>query len=176
MASDESLTMVSSSMLDEDYEDTDDGLQYQTRNSSLSRLSVCTSSLLDENDDAEASNPSELGIFMSGLSLESFDGSDADGEVSDVDKGGGREHDGSSDSDKEPGFYSLPSTPPHRRRKLPKAEGSEAREKEGSKSNMRRERRGAREKRTSWMVKERGNQYKRNRAGEREGVMVRGGG
>ncbi|XP_010518381.1 PREDICTED: uncharacterized protein LOC104793675 [Camelina sativa] len=119
MASEESMVINSSSVLDEDdndHDDTDhDGFHnyYQTRQNSLSRLSICTSSFHE--DDEDHHHPSELlGNFVSALSLESLDddvGADADGEISD---------DGDvSDSDKESsGFYSLPETTSHRRRKL----------------------------------------------------------
>ncbi|XP_010559164.1 PREDICTED: uncharacterized protein LOC104827649 [Tarenaya hassleriana] len=160
--------MASSSILDVHYEVTDDGLQYQTRHSNLSRLSVCTSSLHDEEDDV-ANNASEVGIFMSGLSLESFDGADADEEVSDVDKGRGKEQGGSSDSDKEPGFYSLPSRSSRRRRKLPVADGSvekmsenERKKDERKKGNIRRQRR---ERRPPWMVKERADENMNSEVG-----------
>ncbi|XP_010506715.1 PREDICTED: uncharacterized protein LOC104783280 [Camelina sativa] len=121
MASEESMVINSSSVLDEDdYVDdsTDhDGFHhyYQTRQNSLSRLSICTSSFHEDDEDHHHHHPSELlGNFVSALSLESLDddvGADADGEISD---------DGDvSDSDKESsGFYSLPETTSHRRRKL----------------------------------------------------------
>ncbi|KAJ4906263.1 Uncharacterized protein Rs2_09921 [Raphanus sativus] len=104
MASEESMMINSSSFLDEENEDTDDGFHYQTRQSSLSRLSICTSSFHEDDEDNFTNHPSQLGNFISELSLESFDddvGAEADGEISD---------DGEdSDSDKEPpGFYSLP--------------------------------------------------------------------
>ncbi|CAH8386986.1 unnamed protein product [Eruca vesicaria subsp. sativa] len=113
MASDESMVINSSSVQDEEYEDTDDGFHYQTRQSSLSRLSICTSSFDDE--DNFTSQPSELGnFFMSEMSLESFDddvGAEADGEISDGDE--------DSDSDKQStGFYSLPTIMSRRRRKV----------------------------------------------------------
>ncbi|CAN6822720.1 unnamed protein product [Brassica oleracea] len=113
MASDESMVMNSSSVLDEEYDDTEDGFHYQTRQSSLSRLSIRTSSFHDDDDeDNFTSQPSELGTFMSELSLESFDdvGAEADGEISDGED---------SDSDKESsGFYSLPTIMSRRRRKV----------------------------------------------------------
>ncbi|KAF8049498.1 hypothetical protein N665_2194s0001 [Sinapis alba] len=109
MASEESMMINSSSFLDEENED---GFHYQTRQSSLSRLSICTSSFHEEDDEDNFTNhPSELGNFISELSLESLDdvGAEADGEISD---------DGEdSDSDKEPpGFYSLPTIISRRRR------------------------------------------------------------
>ncbi|KAG2290686.1 hypothetical protein Bca52824_050290 [Brassica carinata] len=119
MASDESMVINSSSVLDEEYEDTDDGFHYQTRQSSLSRLSICTSSFHDDDEDNFTSQPSELGNFMSELSLESFDdiGAEADGEISDGED---------SDSDKESaGFYSLPTIMSRRRRKVNVSSGLE---------------------------------------------------
>ncbi|KAF8106979.1 hypothetical protein N665_0129s0048 [Sinapis alba] len=119
MASDESMVINSSSVLDEEYDDTDDGFHYQTRQSSLSRLSICTSSFHDDDEDNFTSQPSELGNFMSELSLESFDdvGAEADGEISDGED---------SDSDKESaGFYSLPTIMSRRRRKVNVSTGLE---------------------------------------------------
>ncbi|KAJ4892491.1 Uncharacterized protein Rs2_32239 [Raphanus sativus] len=120
MASDESMLINSSLVLDEEYSDTDDGFHYQTRQSSLSRLSICTSSFHDNDDeDNTTSEPSELGNFMSELSLESFDdmGAEADGEISDGED---------SDSDKESaGFYSLPTIMSRRRRKVNVSTGLE---------------------------------------------------
>lgn len=111
MASDETMTLLSS-MQDEEFDDTDEygyGHQHQPHN--LSRLSMCTSSMYtneDDDDDNEGMN-----IYMSRLSIESFDG-DADEESSDE-----KEFEGlgelSSDSDKETGCYSMPATPPRRR-------------------------------------------------------------
>ncbi|EOA27735.1 hypothetical protein CARUB_v10023889mg [Capsella rubella] len=112
MASEESMVINSSSVLDEEYDDTDpDAFPYQTRQNSLSRLSICTSSFHEDDEDH---HPSQLCNFVSALSLESLDddvGAEADGEISD---------DGDdSDSDKEsPGFYSLPTITSRRRRKL----------------------------------------------------------
>ncbi|KAJ0258150.1 Fold protein [Hirschfeldia incana] len=120
MASDESMVINSSSVLDEEYDDTDDGFHYQTRQSSLSRLSICTSSFHDDDDeDNFTSQPSELRNFMSEMSLENFDdmGAEADGEISDGDD---------SDSDKETsGFYSLPTIMSRRRRKVNVSAGLE---------------------------------------------------
>ncbi|XP_010507952.1 PREDICTED: uncharacterized protein LOC104784611 [Camelina sativa] len=123
MASDESMVINSSSVLDEDDYDHDDSTDhdsfhhyYQTRQNSLSRLSICTSSFHEDDEDHHHHHhPSELlGNFVSALSLESLDdvGADADGEISDDDGD-------VSESDKESsGFYSLPETTSHRRRKL----------------------------------------------------------
>ncbi|CAE6054677.1 unnamed protein product [Arabidopsis arenosa] len=150
MASEESMMMNSSSIIDEEYEDTDDGFHYQTRQNSLSRLSICTSSFHEDDED----HPSELGNFISTLSLESFNddvGAEADGEISD---------DGDeSDSDKESsGFYSLPTITSRRRRKLTVSGGLETSKEsatkiDGSKCNIVSQRRVLREK------SKRGNQY-----------------
>ncbi|KAJ4727947.1 Fold protein [Melia azedarach] len=65
------------------------------------------------NEDEDNDNDEGMKMYMSRLSIESFDG-DADEEFSDE-----KEFTGSpelsSDSDKEPGCYSLPATPPRRR-------------------------------------------------------------
>ncbi|VVB03561.1 unnamed protein product [Arabis nemorensis] len=154
MASEESFKMNCSSVLDEEYDDTDDGFHYQTRQSSLSRLSICTSSFHDDEEDEEncINHPSDLGNFISELSLESFDdddvGAEADGEISD---------DGEdSDSDKEStGFYSLPTIIFRRRRKLSDSTGSETGlQTNGNKCNLVKQRRVLREK-----SKRGGNQY-----------------
>lgn len=108
MASDETMTVLSS-MHDEDFDDTDDGYDHHHQPHNLSRLSVCTSSMYtnEDDDDGEGTN-----IYMSRLSIESFDG-DADEEFSDE-----KEFKGlaelSSDSDKEAGWYSMPATPSRR--------------------------------------------------------------
>ncbi|ESQ43869.1 hypothetical protein EUTSA_v10006193mg [Eutrema salsugineum] len=134
MAFDESLMMISSfTVLEEDA-----GF-HQIRNS-LSRLSVCTSSVYDE----ATKNEPDLGVFTS----EAFDGAEADGEFSD---GGGRgkENVRESDSDKDtPRFYSLPVTPSRRRRKLQISGELVANEsnRDGIKCNLRRQRRVIREK------------------------------
>ncbi|XP_061366225.1 uncharacterized protein LOC133309459 [Gastrolobium bilobum] len=126
MASDETMTLHSS-LQDEDFDDDiDDGFGHhhdhddhdqdqhpQTHN--LSRLSVCTSSTLcgvdDDDDDDDVDN--SVSMFLSHLSIESFEG-DADGELSD-----GKEIQAGlcSDSENEElgGCYSLPATPPRRR-------------------------------------------------------------
>ncbi|CAF2049116.1 BnaA09g39650D [Brassica napus] len=130
MAFDESLMMISSFPVVEE-----DAGFHQIR-TSLSRLSVCTTSAYDE----ATKNPPDLGV------AESFDGAEADGEVSDDGKENVRE----SDSDKEtPRFYSLPATPPRRRRKNSVAGDIDANEsnRDGSKSSSsRRQRRVLREK------------------------------
>ncbi|CAH8367356.1 unnamed protein product [Eruca vesicaria subsp. sativa] len=134
MASEESMMINSSSFLDEEYDDTDDGFHYQTRQSSLSRLSICTTSFHDEDEDNLTNHPSELGNFISELSLESFDdvGAEADGEISDD-----RED---SDSHKEPiGFYLLPTIMSRQRRKVTVST-------DGSKCNLVKQRRVLREK------------------------------
>ncbi|KAJ4825579.1 hypothetical protein Tsubulata_006516 [Turnera subulata] len=114
MASDESMTTLLCSSVQEDEYDhddvTDDGFDHHPHLHNLSRLSVCTSSMYtNEDDDLDCEG---MKMFMSRLSLESFD---ADEELSDG-KDGKNMLDLSSDSDKEPGCYSLPATPPRRRR------------------------------------------------------------
>ncbi|XP_022757704.1 uncharacterized protein LOC111304925 [Durio zibethinus] len=106
MASDESMTVVSS-MQDDEYDDIDVGFDHdhQVHPHNLSRLSMCTSSMYTNEDDDD----DHMGIYMSGLSIESFD-ADADEEFSDKEL-----LELSSDSDKEPACYSLPTTPPRRR-------------------------------------------------------------
>ncbi|KAK7379116.1 hypothetical protein VNO80_04569 [Phaseolus coccineus] len=110
MASDDTITFLSSLQeedFDDDDDDDDDRLQ-QPHPHNLSRLSVCTSSTfgVDENDE-DVDNLASM--CVSRLSLESFD---ADGELSD-----GKEL--SSDSENELGScYSLPSTPPRRRKQV----------------------------------------------------------
>ncbi|XP_039025123.1 uncharacterized protein LOC120158318 [Hibiscus syriacus] len=93
MASDESMTVVSS-MLEDEFDDIDVTFDHDhhAHPHNLSRLSMCTSS-------------------MSRLSIESFD-ADVDEEFFDKEESVQL----SSDSDKEPGCYSLPATPPRRRR------------------------------------------------------------
>lgn len=131
MAFDESLMMMSSfPVVEED-------VGFHQIRSSLSRLSVCTTSAYD--GDA-STNPPDLGV------AESFDGAEADGEVSDDGKENVRE----SDSDKEsPKFYTLPAAPPRRRRKNTVTGDTDANEssRDGSKSSSsRRQRRVLREK------------------------------
>ncbi|KAJ0246448.1 Uncharacterized protein HA466_0169870 [Hirschfeldia incana] len=126
---DESLMMMSSSfpVVEED-------VGFHQIRSSLSRLSVCTTSVYD--DEASKNPPDLVGV------AESFDGAEADGEVSDDGKENVRE----SDSDKEsPRFYSLPATPPRRRRKLPITGDIDGNESKSS-SSSRRQRRVLREK------------------------------
>ncbi|GKU90519.1 hypothetical protein SLEP1_g4507 [Rubroshorea leprosula] len=110
MASDDTMTIVSSVQEDE-YDETDDGLDHDHRppGVSLSRLSICTNEDYDNGDRDD-----NMRMFMSRLSMESFD---ADVEFSDEEDGKELlELELSSDSDKEPfGCYSLPATPPRRR-------------------------------------------------------------
>lgn len=109
MASDETMTVLSS-MHDEEFDDTDDAYDHHHQPHNLSRLSMCTSSMYTNEDDDDDEG---MNIYMSRLSMESFDG-DADEEFSDE-----KEFKGlaelSSDSDKEAGCYSMPATPPRRR-------------------------------------------------------------
>lgn len=129
-------------MVDEEYDDTDDGFHYQTRQNSLSRLSICTSSFHEDDEDHHPLEPSN---FISALSLESLDnddvGAEADGEISD---------DGDdSDSDKESsGFYSLPTITSRRRKKITISGVLEKNEMkmDGSKCNLLSQRRVLREK------------------------------
>ncbi|KAL0848621.1 hypothetical protein Bca101_021868 [Brassica carinata] len=124
MAFDESLMMMSSFpvVVEED-------VGFHQIRSSLSRLSVCTTSVYNDQPDLAV--------------VESFDGAEADGEVSD-DGGGGKENVRESDSDKE--VYTLPATPPRRRRKLPVTGDIDANESNRDGSSSRRERRVLREK------------------------------
>ncbi|KAF5732039.1 hypothetical protein HS088_TW18G00727 [Tripterygium wilfordii] len=118
MASDESMTVLSS-MQEDEYDDTDDGFDQHQHLHSLSRLSVCTSSMYTNEEDEDDEVDGIDGVlmnYMSRLSIESFDADDE--EFSDG-KGGKRILDDVSseddDSDKENDCYSLPATP-HRRR------------------------------------------------------------
>ncbi|KAJ9187964.1 hypothetical protein P3X46_003371 [Hevea brasiliensis] len=115
MALAESSNMLSSSSImleDEDDHDTDDGYDHDHHPppSNLSRLSVCTSSMYTIDDD-DYQDCDGMRLFLSRLSIESFD---ADEELSDEKEGFGM-LDLSSDSDEEPCCYSLPATPPRRR-------------------------------------------------------------
>ncbi|XVF80375.1 hypothetical protein PTKIN_Ptkin15bG0064700 [Pterospermum kingtungense] len=116
MASDESMTVVSSTQEDE-YEDIDVGFDHdhQAHPHNLSRLSICTSSMYTNEDDDD-DDDDHMGINMSRLSIESFD-ADVDEEFFDEKEGKDRSLELSSDSDKEPGCYSLPATPPRRRKR-----------------------------------------------------------
>ncbi|XP_022770696.1 uncharacterized protein LOC111314012 [Durio zibethinus] len=107
MASDESMTVVSS-MQEDEYDDIDVVFDHDhdllAHTHSLSRLSMCTSSMYTNEDEDD-----QIGMYMSRLLIESFD-ADVDEEFS------GKELlELSSDSDKEPSCYSLPAIPPHRR-------------------------------------------------------------
>ncbi|XP_011040011.1 PREDICTED: uncharacterized protein LOC105136395 [Populus euphratica] len=114
MASDESMALLSSSVQEDDpYDhDTDDGCQPPSLHN-LSRLSICTSSMYTNEDD-DYQDCDGMKMFLSRLSAENFD---ADEELSDDHKEGNNKNtlDLSSDSDEEPGCYSLPATPPRRR-------------------------------------------------------------
>ncbi|GMI69520.1 hypothetical protein like AT2G46940 [Hibiscus trionum] len=94
MASDESMTVVSS-MQDDEYDDLDVGFPPHN----LSRLSMCT------NDDDDHMG---MSMYMSRLSIGSFD-ADVDEDFS-----GKKFLELSSDSDEDPSCYSLPATPPRR--------------------------------------------------------------
>ncbi|XWS46365.1 hypothetical protein CRYUN_Cryun14cG0059000 [Craigia yunnanensis] len=114
MASDESMTVVSS-MQEDDYDDIDVRFDHdhdhdhQAHPHNLSRLSMCTGSMYTNEDD------DDIGMYMSRLSIESFD-ADVDEELYD-EKEGKELLELSSDSDKEPSCYSLPATPPRRRKR-----------------------------------------------------------
>ncbi|TYJ04933.1 hypothetical protein E1A91_A12G128700v1 [Gossypium mustelinum] len=101
MASDESMTVVSS-IHDDEYDDIDVGFHPHN----LSRLSMCNSSMYTNEDDDD---DDDMGMYMSRLSIESFD-ADVDEEFTVKEL--------SSDSDGEPSCYSLPATPPRRRSRL----------------------------------------------------------
>ncbi|XWS31919.1 hypothetical protein CRYUN_Cryun23aG0117100 [Craigia yunnanensis] len=110
MASDDSMTVISS-MQEDEYDDIDVGFDHyhdhdhQAHPHSLSRLSMCTSSMYTNEDDDD----DHMGMYMSRLLIESFD-ADVDEESS------GKELlELSSDSDKEPSCYSLPAISPRRR-------------------------------------------------------------
>ncbi|XP_014496014.1 uncharacterized protein LOC106757748 [Vigna radiata var. radiata] len=145
MASDETMTFLSSLQeedFDDDEDDDDDGFDdhhlRQPHPHNLSRLSVCTSSTfgVDDNDD-DVNNLAAM--CVSQLSIESFD---ADGELSD-----GKEL--SSDSENESGScYSLPSTPPERRKEVKEYVSDNGGEGKGRKKNdpRRRKRRMRRER------------------------------
>ncbi|XP_039036669.1 uncharacterized protein LOC120173644 isoform X2 [Hibiscus syriacus] len=101
MASDESMTVVSS-LQDDEYDDLDVGFHPHN----LSRLSMYTNDGDDYDDDDDHMGMSN---DMSRLSIESFD-ADVDGDFS-----AKKFLELSSDSDQEPSCYSLPATPPRRR-------------------------------------------------------------
>ncbi|KAK9983448.1 hypothetical protein SO802_032973 [Lithocarpus litseifolius] len=117
MASDETMT-IHSSMQEDDYEDDIFyGFDHDQHPNplNLSRLSVCTSSSMygndDDDDDDVDVGDNGMRMFISRLSIESFD---ADEEFSD-DKEGKELTGLLSDSDNELGCFSLPATPPRRR-------------------------------------------------------------
>jgi hypothetical protein len=124
MASDETMTIPSSTQEDDYEDDIYDGYDHDQHPHpliNLSRLSVCTSNSMFGNDEDDEDGSSYyqavdgdngMRMFMSRLSIESFD---ADGEFSDEKEG--KEGTGlslSSDDD-QPGCYSLPATPTRRR-------------------------------------------------------------
>lgn len=149
------LSSTSTMLEDEDDHDTDDGYDHDhdhhSHTHNLSRLSVCTSSMYTIDDD-DYQDCDGMKMFMSRLSLESFD---ADEELSDEKEGIGL-LDLSSDSDEEPSCYSLPATPPRRRnrgglvnKKLlgAKEYASENEAQKGNmRKNLRRRRRAVRER------------------------------
>ncbi|KAK7284501.1 hypothetical protein RJT34_19247 [Clitoria ternatea] len=93
-------------------------LQHQQHPHNLSRLSVCTSSTFGIDDDDEDVD-NLVSMCVSGLSIESFEGDDDDGDADGEFSDGKELQTGlSSDSENERGgCYSLPSTPPRRRNK-----------------------------------------------------------
>lgn len=113
MASDETeSTTTHFSTPEHESDDVDDPNHHQHHllphgGQSLSRLSVCSSSFTcgneDDNDDEKDDNfYGGIGMSLTRLSIENFD---ADAEFS-----------ADSDSDNDPDCYSLPATPPRRRR------------------------------------------------------------
>lgn len=143
----------------------------------LSRLSVCSSSFTlgndEEDGDSEDGLYRETEMCMSRLSMESFD---ADEELSDDQKTLL-----TSDSDGERGCYSLPATPPRRRRGLGQvvkdyASENEARAKSGpAKARKSVRRRTARESRAGSMNGRREDSYWNGISGESEsgcGLLV----
>ncbi|KAI4349825.1 hypothetical protein L6164_010375 [Bauhinia variegata] len=123
MASDETMTLRSSLQDEDSDDDIDDGYghghdhdQHHLHNHNLSRLSVCSSSTSRGVDDEDDDVDNAITMYVSRLSIESFegDGEDADGEFSD-----GKDHPASglsSDSENESAScYSLPVMPPRRR-------------------------------------------------------------
>ncbi|KAA8542979.1 hypothetical protein F0562_021527 [Nyssa sinensis] len=126
MASDETMTLHSSSIQDQE-DDDDDDIDYgcdhhQPYPHNLSRLSMmCT--INSTYDDDPDNDDGGIGTFMSRLSIESFEGDgdgdgDADEEFSDEKEGTEIQGVFPWDSDKDGGggrCYSLPATPPRRR-------------------------------------------------------------
>jgi len=113
MASDETMAIHPSTQEDDYEDDIYDGYDHDqhTHPLNLSRLSVCTSGSMYGNDEDDEDVNNGMRMFMSRLSIESFD---ADGEFSDEKEG--KERTGLlSDSDDEPGCHSLPATPQRRR-------------------------------------------------------------
>lgn len=140
MASDESMNFRSSiTMQDDEYDDddTDEG-----GHPHLSRLSMCTSNSIyggdRVNDDGggnsiyyQGQDENGMSMFMSLLSIESFDGDVDEEEEEEEEESSNKKKRLNSqlvlaagmsteddDSDREPGCYSLPATPPRRRRDL----------------------------------------------------------
>ncbi|PON88798.1 fold protein [Trema orientale] len=125
MASDESMTVRSCISMQEDDELDDDFYGHHPAHHNFSRLSVCTSSSIygadDDDDEINVHVPDDddddMGMYMSRLSIESFDG-DVEDDFSD---GKGRPEglvaglSSDSDGKESAGCYSLPATPPRRR-------------------------------------------------------------
>lgn len=136
MASDESVTIRSCiSLQEDDYydDDIDDGIHdpHQSHPHNFSRLSICTSrgfygaDAEDDKDDRnyyQADRDNNMSTYFSRLSIESFDDGDVEQTYYSSDD---KRAEGqftvlglSSDSEKEAECYSLPATPPRRRRSL----------------------------------------------------------
>lgn len=144
MASDETMTLHSS-LHDQDFDDDIDDQHRHPHLHNTSRLSVCTSSTLCGADDEEEEEEEEgddvdnaMTMYVSRLSMGSYEegDGDADGEFSDG-KGVRPTPALSSDSDNEVGgCYSLPATPPRRRRNRVHAPKDYASDNEAHKSAL----------------------------------------
>lgn len=115
MASDETMTIISSVHEDDETDDGFDHSDHRLRGISLSRLSICTTE--DDYGDGDEQDDDGMRMYMSTLSIETFD---ADLEFLDGNELGKElsalEMELNSDSDEEQvGCYSLPVTPPWRR-------------------------------------------------------------
>lgn len=196
MASDETVTFRSS-LPDDDFDyDIDDGydLYRHPHPHNMSRLSVCTSSTLCSVDDEEEEVDNAMAMYVSRLSIESFEegDGDADGELSDSKQ---LPADGlSSGSENESSVcYSLPGTPPRRRNRVgmsgksPIAAKDYASDNEAQKGRLVGEKRKdsdprRRRRRSRRMLMERGNSKTREKeeqvmshgwSGESDGVKVK---
>ncbi|KAK8636157.1 hypothetical protein V6N13_004865 [Hibiscus sabdariffa] len=179
MASDESTTVVSS-MVEDDYGDIDVGFDHHHHHDhdhdhdhhvhqhNLSRLSLCTSSMYA--NEADGDDDDRLGMYMSGLSMESFD-ADVDEEFR------GKELlQLSSDSDKEPSCYSLPATPPRRRSRkgvLSHQAKDYASENEAQKASFTRSK-GKRDLRKRRIIRDRWEDESKSCSKKKDGELIRG--